>query len=97
MAEFLVVNVLGAYNSIVGRPFIHDVQGVVYISLQSNNVVRVHPRHDIKVKNKSRNNKIMLRDCSEVASKEDPYRRSKFPNVEGNESKEEINDGRRQF
>ncbi|XP_010677764.1 uncharacterized protein LOC104893366 [Beta vulgaris subsp. vulgaris] len=29
MAEFLVVDVPGAYNAIIGRPFIQDVQGVV--------------------------------------------------------------------
>ncbi|XP_048491429.1 uncharacterized protein LOC125492757 [Beta vulgaris subsp. vulgaris] len=29
MAEFLVVDVPGAYNAIIGCPFIHDVQGVV--------------------------------------------------------------------
>ncbi|XP_057252269.1 uncharacterized protein LOC130592118 [Beta vulgaris subsp. vulgaris] len=29
MTEFLVVDVPGAYNAIVGRPLIHDVQGVV--------------------------------------------------------------------
>lgn len=30
MAEFLAVDVPGAYNAIVGRPLIHDVQGVVF-------------------------------------------------------------------
>ncbi|XP_048493253.1 uncharacterized protein LOC104883311 [Beta vulgaris subsp. vulgaris] len=29
MAEFLVVDVPGAYNAIMGRPFIHNVQGIV--------------------------------------------------------------------
>ena len=29
MTEFLVVDVPGAYNAIIGRPFIHDIQGVV--------------------------------------------------------------------
>ncbi|XP_057248568.1 uncharacterized protein LOC130590366 [Beta vulgaris subsp. vulgaris] len=29
MTEFLVVDVPGAYNAIVGRPLIHDVQGIV--------------------------------------------------------------------
>ncbi|XP_048491419.1 uncharacterized protein LOC125492746 [Beta vulgaris subsp. vulgaris] len=29
MTEFLVVDVPGAYNAIIGRPFIHDVQGII--------------------------------------------------------------------
>lgn len=29
MTKLLVVDVLGAFNSIIGHPFIHDVQGIV--------------------------------------------------------------------
>ena len=64
MADFLVVNVPGAYNAIAGRPLINDIQGVV----STYHLTMIYAANDGKAA-KVRGNKEVARSCYITALK----------------------------
>lgn len=72
MAEFLVVDILGAYNTIVGRPFMRDVQGVVS-TYHFTMLYCIQSGYISKNKVKSGDSQIVLLNGFEVAGTKDSY------------------------
>lgn len=94
MVEFLVVDVSGAYNTIVGRSFIHDVHGVVSTHHLTMLYACFQAGYDNKDKGKSGDSQIMLLNGFEATDTKDSSRRFESSNAEGEESQEK-GDGRR--